>query len=225
MDGVDIIKEIQDILNLGYPKYLNKYENKIKGLQKWMSRQVKGSKNYKKTLNKIEETYRKLKNARKKMSEEIVSKVIKNNDVIVTEDLNIKNMTRKEKGEKNLRKEILNSTFGEIIRKLEYKCKWKNKTFIKVSRYYASSQICNKCGNKDKSMKDISKREYVCKKCGNVVERDINSSLNLIEEGMKILIRENKLIIVQKYTLEKYSTLATRGNWPVRGESPRKQEW
>ena len=74
-------------------------------------------------------------------------------------------------------------------------------------------------------MKDISKREYVCKKCGNVVERDINSSLNLIEEGMKILIRENKLIIVQKYTLDKYSTLATRGNWPVRGESPRKQEW
>lgn len=194
--GVKTLVTTSDYEYYGNPKYLNKYENKIKGLQKWMSRQVKGSKNYKKTLNKIEETYRKLKNARKKMSEEIVSKVIKNNDVIVTEDLNIKNMTRKEKGEKNLRKEILNSTFGEIIRKLEYKCKWRNKTLIKVSRYYASSQICNKCGNKDKSMKDISKREYVCKKCGNVVERDINSSLNLIEEGMKILIRENKLIIV-----------------------------
>ena len=97
MDGVDIIKEMEDILNLGNPKYLNKYENKIKGLQKWMSRQVKGSKNYKKTLNKIEETYRKLKNARKKMSEEIVSKVIKNNDEIETQNLNIKNKTIKEK--------------------------------------------------------------------------------------------------------------------------------
>lgn len=45
-------------------------------------------------------------------------------------------------------------------------------------------------------MKDISKREYECKKCGNEVERDINASLNLIEEGMKLLIKENKIIIV-----------------------------
>ena len=45
-------------------------------------------------------------------------------------------------------------------------------------------------------MKDISKREYICNKCGNVVERDINASLNLIEEGMKLLIKENKLIVV-----------------------------
>ena len=194
--GVKTLVTTSDYEYYGNPKYLTKYENKIKGLQKWLSRQEKGSKNYNKTLNKIEETYRKLKNARKKMSEEIVSKVIKNNDVIVTETLNIKNMTSKEKGKKNLRKEILNSAFGEIIRKLEYKCKWKNKTLIRVSPYYASSQICNQCENKDQSMKDISKREYICNKCGNVVERDINASLNLIEEGMKLLIKENKLIIV-----------------------------
>ena len=194
--GVKTLVTTSDYEYYGNPKYLTKYENKIKGLQKWLSRQVKESKNYNKTLNKIEEVYRKLKNARKKMSEEIVSKVIKNNNVIVTENLNIKSMTRKENGKKNLRKEILNSAFGEIIRKLEYKCKWRNKTHIKVSRYYASSQICNRCGNKDERMKDISKREYVCKKCGNEVERDINASLNLIEEGMKLLIKENKIIIV-----------------------------
>ena len=74
-------------------------------------------------------------------------------------------------------------------------------------------------------MKDISKREYICKRCGSVVERDINASLNLIEEGMKLLIKENKIIKVYKYSLDKNSALETRQNWPVRGESPRKQEW
>ena len=137
--------------------------------------------------------YRKLRNARKKTSEEIVSKIIKNNDIIVTESLNIKSMTSKERSAKNLRKEILNSAFGEILRMLKYKCKWNNKELISVSTYYASSQICSHCGNKDSSMKDLSKREYHCTECDSVIERDINASMNLMCEGMKLLMK-NKLI-------------------------------
>ncbi len=193
--GVKTLVTTSDFECYGNPKYLTKYEGRIKGLQRKLSRQQRESNNYSKTLTKIEETYRKLKNARKKMSEEIVSKIIKNNDIIVTETLNIKKMTSKDSKKKNLRKEILNATFGEIIRILNYKCKWNNKELISVSPYYASSQICSHCGHKDKSMKDLNKREYHCSECGNKIDRDINASLNLIYEGIKLLMK-NKLIQV-----------------------------
>lgn len=193
--GVKTLVTTSDNEYYGNPRYLTKYENKIKRLQRDLSRKQRGSNNYNKNLTKIEETYRKLKNSRKKMVEEIISKIIKENDVIVTETLNIKRLTSKSNRKKNLRKEILNATFGEIIRKLEYKCKWNGKTLIKVNPYYESSQICSCCGYIDKSMKDLNKREYHCIKCGNIVDRDINASQNLINEGVRILIT-NKLIQV-----------------------------
>lgn len=193
--GVKTLVTTSDNEYYGNPRYLTKYENKIKRLQRDLSRKQRGSNNYNKNLTKIEETYRKLKNSRKKMAEEIVSKIIKENDVIVTETLNIKELTSKSNRKKNLRKEILNATFASIIRRLEYKCKWNGKTLIKVNPYYESSQICSCCGYIDKSMKDLNKREYHCIKCGNIVDRDINASQNLINEGVRILIT-NKLIQV-----------------------------
>lgn len=171
----------------GNPKYNEKYEKRIKKLQKDLSRKEKGSNNYKKTKIKISEVYRKLSNARKKMVEEIVSKITKYNDIIITEKLKIKEMLiKKDKStqNKNLRKSIRNATFGLIIRKIEEKCKMLNKIYIQVDPYYASSQICSKCGNIDKSMKDIRKRKYECSECGLEIDRDINASINIEYEGI-----------------------------------------
>ena len=73
---------------------------------------------------------------------------------------------------------------SDIIRRLKYKCQWLNKKLIQVNRYYASSQICSSCGNKNKIMKDIKIREYKCPKCGIEIERDINASINIMYEGI-----------------------------------------
>lgn len=189
--GVSNIVVTSDKEYYGNPRYLEKYERKIKGLQKGLSRKVKGSKNYNKNKIKIQEVYRKLKNARKKLVEEIVSKVTRNNDIIITERLKVKGMlNKKDKGTKKLRKEIINATFSEIIRKLEYKCRWLNKIFYQVDTYYPSSQICNRCGNVDKRMKDIRKREYKCSKCNNEIERDLNASINIMYEGICSIYKE-----------------------------------
>ena len=145
--GVKTLVTTSDYEYYGNPRHLTKYEKKTKREQRNLSRKIKGSNNYNKNLIKLEEVYRKLRNARKKTSEEIVSKIIKNNDIIVTESLNIKSMTSKERSAKNLRKEILNSTFGEILRILKYKCKWNNKELISVSlimqavRYVVTGEI------------------------------------------------------------------------------------
>lgn len=193
--GIDIgVKNLvvtSDGEEYGNPKYLDKYERKIKGLQKGLSRKEKGSNNYKKTQLKIQEIYRKMKNARKKIIEEIVSKVTKYNDIIIAEKLKVKKMI--EKNKKRLRKEIINATFSEIIRKIEYKCKYENKIFYQVDTYYPSSQICSRCGNIDKNMKDLSKREYKCCKCNTKIDRDINASINIMAEG------------IFRYYKEKYS--------------------
>ena len=187
--GIDIgVKNLVVTSNKEYygnPKYLDKYERKIKGLQQGLSRKIKGSKNYIKNKKKIEEVYRKLKNARKKMVEAIVSNITRNHDIIIAENLQVKKMLEKKENHKRLRKEITNATFSEIIRILKYKCLWLNKIFIQVNSYYPSSQICSRCGNKNEEMKDLGVREYHCGKCGLEIERDYNASINILNEGLK----------------------------------------
>ena len=187
--GIDIgVKNLVVTSNheyYGNPKYLDKYEKKIQRLQQELSRKIKGSKNYIKCKKKIEEVYRKLKNARKKLVEKIVSNITKSHDIIIAENLKVKKMLENKNNHKHLRKEITNATFNEIIRILKYKCLWLNKIFIQVSPYYASSQICSRCGNKESVMKDLRLREYKCSKCGLEIERDYNASINILNEGLK----------------------------------------
>ena len=187
--GIDIgVKNLVVTSNKEYygnPKYLDKYERKIKRLQLELSRKVKGSKNYIKNKKKIEEVYRKLKNARKKTVEKIVSNITRNHDIIIAENLQVKKMLVHKNNHKHLRKEITNATFSEIIRILKYKSLWLNKIFIQVSPYYPSSQICSKCGNRNEEMKDIRVRELKCSKCGLEIERDYNASINILNEGLR----------------------------------------
>jgi len=187
--GIDVgVKELvvtSDNETYSNPNYISKYGKKIKGLQKGLSRKEKGSKNYQKNIRKLQEVYRKLKNARKKYVEEIVARITKANDIIVTEKLKVKKMLEKEnKNPKTLRKKITNATFGQILRKLEEKCRLLNKTFIQVDTYYPSSEICSRCGSIDKEMKDLSKRKYKCKCCGLEIDRDLNASINIGFEGI-----------------------------------------
>ena len=187
--GIDIgVKNLVVTSNKEYygnPKYLAKYERKIKHLQQELSRKIKGSKNYIKCKKKIAEVYRKLQNARKKMVEAIVSKITKHHDIIIAENLQVKKMLENKNNHKNLRKEISNATFSEIIRILKYKSLWLNKIFIQVSPYYPSSQICSRCGNRNEEMKDIRVRELKCSKCGLEIERDYNASINILKEELK----------------------------------------
>ena len=165
---------------------IKKYEKKIKGYNKALSRSKKGSNNRSKIIIKLQRYYEKLKNARKYYTHLITSKLIKENDIIVCESLKVKEMI--EKGKHHLSKYISNSSLGEIIRQLEYKCKWNNKKLIKINTYYPSSQTCSVCGNRKKELKNLSIRRFVCEKCKNEIDRDINASINILMEGIKTYI-------------------------------------
>ena len=90
---------------------------------------------------------------------------------------------------KDLSKKISDVSFYEIIRQLQYKSKFKGKLFYQIDTYYPSSQECSVCGNIDKLYKDLSEREYKCCKCHNEIDRDLNASINIMFEGLKLYMK------------------------------------
>lgn len=88
-----------------------------------------------------------------------------------------------------LSSKINDATFSEIIRELQYKSKYKGKVFYQIDTYYPSSQICSRCDNQDKRYKDLTKREYKCTKCNQELDRDLNASINIMFEGLKLYMK------------------------------------
>ena len=185
--GIDL--GIKDLIVTSYNE---KIENTIKlnnkrliGLQRGLSRCKAGSKNRYKMRLKIQRMYQKIKNARKHMIHDITNKLIKENDIIVTENLDVKNMQKNHYIAKGLNE----NPISEIIRVLKYKANWNNKKLIQINRYYPSSQICNICNYQNKEIKDLSIRKWECPICHTNHDRDYNASVNIMFEGLKIYMK------------------------------------
>ena len=159
-------------------------KKRIKGLQKGLARCKSGSKNRYKIKLKIQRAYMKLKNIRKHLIHDVTNKLVKENDIIVMEDLNIKGMYQLH----SIAKSLTNIPLAEIKRVLEYKCKWQNKKLFTINRFYPSSQTCSVCGYQNKEVKDLSIRRWECPKCGSLHDRDINASVNIMFEGLKMYV-------------------------------------
>ena len=156
-------------------------------MQRELSRKIKKSKNYYKCKQQLAILYRKLKNARNYYLHKITKEITDNNDIIVTERLRTKNMLQNKK----LSKSIQDASFYEIIRQLQYKSKFKGKYFYQIDTYYPSSQICSVCGNIDKKYKNLNERMYYCTNCHNELDRDLNASINIMFEGLKLHMNNN----------------------------------
>ena len=187
--GIKTLVTLSDGSIIENNKYLKKYEKRIKRLQRELSRKVKRSNNYYKCKNRLAVLYSKLTNARKYYLHRVTKMITDNYDIITTEKLRTQEMI-KNSNSKTLTKNILDSTFREIIRQLEYKTRLKGKYFYQVDEYYPSSQICSYCGHKDESYKDIGKRVYKCKECNNQIDRDLNASINIAFEGVAKYMKE-----------------------------------
>ena len=160
-------------------------ENRLKGLQKWLSRCKPGSKNRYKVKLKMQRLYLKIRNARKHMIYKLANNILKENDIVSIETLDVKNIYQVHKIAKHLK----NIPISEFIRVLKYKSNWLGKKIIEINKYYPSSQCCNRCDYKNEEVKDLSVRKWTCPKCGMIHDRDINASINIMFEGLKIYMK------------------------------------
>lgn len=165
-------------------KLINKYEDKLAKEQRKLAHKHKGSKNYKKQRIRASKIHEKIVNARKDYLHKISHKLISENQVIVSEDLSVRNMVKNH----NLAKAISDCGWYELTRQLQYKSEWNSRTYIKVGRFVPSSQVCHVCGYKNVETKDLSVRKWICPQCSTQHDRDVNAAMNILHEGLKQIV-------------------------------------
>jgi putative transposase len=179
--GINNFIVLSDGTVINNPKFIKKYEEKLIKEQRKLSKKKKESKNRFKQRLKVRSIYNKIRDARLDFLHKISNSIAKNYDGIVVEDLHIKGMLKNH----NLAKSISDASWNELNRQLEYKCKWNSKYYIKVDRFFPSTKTCSRCGCVQKM--PLSKRIFKCSNCGFIIDRDLNSSINLKIMGLNTL--------------------------------------
>lgn len=164
------------------PKELMRYEKRIKRIQRKLSRQIKGSRNYQKTKERLSKLHSKIKNSRKHNIIKVVNKLVDEYDILVSEKLNVKGLVKNH----NLAKSVNDACFNKICEMLWWKSKIKGKYYYQVDTYYPSSKTCSRCGEKTELTNNLSIRNWTCEKCGSEHDRDINASINIMFEGLRL---------------------------------------
>ena len=162
-------------------RYTKKYAKQLKKAQQHLSRKQKGSNGFEKQKLKVAKIHEKIASCRLDTLHKVSKELVESYDLISVEDLNVKGMIKNHK----LSKHIADASWGNFVTLLQYKCDWYGKELVKVNRFYPSSKTCGECGWINQELK-LSDREWTCKSCGVIHDRDVNASLNILKEGLKI---------------------------------------
>lgn len=152
------------------------------------------SNNYKKTLKKLEFTYEKISSIRSYFFNDLATRIVKNYDLIIIEDINLESLYKVKTSKLNLQK----FSFGTFFKVLEEKAHKYDKKVYRARRTFMSSQICSECGEIHHEMKDYHLRTFECS-CGYKVDRDINAARNLLYYGL-ILVRHKNITKLENKT-------------------------
>jgi len=156
--------------------------DRLRLLQRWASRKIKGSSNRHKANQKVAKIHYEVSCLRKDILDKLTTYLCENYKVVVIEDLNVVGMVKNH----CLAFSLADCGFGEFRRQLEYKSLLHGNTLIVADRWFPSSKICSGCGHTKETLL-LSEREFICENCGQVIDRDLNAAINLQNYGLKQL--------------------------------------
>ncbi|MFE4589431.1 RNA-guided endonuclease InsQ/TnpB family protein [Streptomyces laurentii] len=188
--GLAALVTLDDGTLLEHPRLLRTYGTELARRQRELHRKTRGSRNRGKARERIARLYARIGDARKDLLDRFTTRLVRENQVLVVEDLPIANLLKPAKGTGRRRKAKLNqairdAAWGELLRQLRYKCDWYGRTLVVVDRFFPSTRRCSACHAKGPRL-DVPVREWACGECGVVHDRDRNAAVNLRDEGMRL---------------------------------------
>lgn len=183
---------LSDGTKIENPRFLLKSAQKLAKEQRVLSkrmemakkekRKLEDSKNYQKQKLKVAKLHSKVARQRSNFIHTLTKQLVEEYDIISLETLKSKEMMQ----DKQLARSISDVSWFDFLTKLKYKADWNGRTVVQIDQFFPSSQLCSSCGHND-GKKELSIREWTCSSCGEHHDRDINASLNILNEGLRIL--------------------------------------
>ena len=164
------------------PRHIKKHESNLKRKQRKLSRKVKGSNSRNKARKLVARVHQRISNSRQDFLHKLSHKLVNENQVIVVEDLAVKNLVKNH----CLAKAISDCGWSSFVGMLNYKCERSGKILVKVDRFFPSSKTCSNCYQRVSSL-PLDVRQWTCSNCGTNHDRDVNAARYLKAEGLRIL--------------------------------------
>ncbi|TDD87500.1 transposase [Actinomadura darangshiensis] len=178
--GLEHFAITSDGRKIDSPRFLRRAEKKLRKAQRGLSRKQKGSANRDKARLQVARTHAKVADARREFHHRLSTELARDNQAVYVETLSVKGLART-----RLAKSVHDAGWSAFTGMLEYKTRRYGRTFVRVDRTFASSQICSQCGHRD-GPKSLQVRQWACEQCGADHDRDVNAARNILDQGRRI---------------------------------------
>jgi putative transposase len=180
--GITTLLTLSTGEKIANPRHERRDRARLAKAQRAMARKQKGSKNRDKAKVKVARVYARITDRRKDSLHKLSTRIIRENQTVIIEDLSVRNMVRNH----SLARAIHDASWSEFRRQLEYKADWYGRTVIAVDRFYPSSKTCSACGVITAKM-PLNVRDWECAACGAHHDRDVNAARNVLAEGLSVI--------------------------------------
>nr|WP_277350803.1 RNA-guided endonuclease TnpB family protein [Rhodococcus sp. HNM0569] len=175
--GLTTFAVLSDGKTITSPRFLRRAERTLRKAQQTLSRKEKGSSNRAKARRRVAKAHAKVADPRRNFAHQQSTAIIRDSQAVYVEDLAVSGLART-----RLAKSVHDAGWGMFIRMLEEKARRYGRTFVKIDRWFPSSQTCSACGVVD-GPKPLSVRQWQCTACGVVHDRDLNAAKNILAAG------------------------------------------